>query len=131
MGLPNYNIEQFPIEKLDILHTVGSRWGIRNEKTIRHALSKLFKKSGYKLTKGYYGNKEIDVIVKNDEHILLTITTSATKNDIRNLNKSAEDYQTKVGVEPRLMIASVNIPHTVAREIKESFRKIDILAGYE
>ncbi|MCB1194315.1 MAG: DUF3782 domain-containing protein, partial [Leptospiraceae bacterium] len=111
--------------------TLGSRWGIKNEKTIRNTINALLSKSGYTVTRGYYGDREVDVIIKNGEHILLEITSSALKKDVRNLNKSAEDYQTKVGIEPKLMIAAIYIPPTVMREIVESPRKIEIFTDEE
>lgn len=75
--------------------TLGSRWGIKTENTIRNTIKTLLENSGYTVSRGYYADREIDVIIKNGEHILLEITSSALKKDVRNLNKSAEDYQTK------------------------------------
>ncbi|MCB1190805.1 MAG: DUF3782 domain-containing protein [Leptospiraceae bacterium] len=115
----------------DRFSTLGSRWGIKNEKTIRNTINALLAKSGYTVTRGYYGDREVDVIIKNGEHILLEITSSALKKDVRNLNNSAEDYQTKVGIEPKLMIAAIYIPPTVMREIVDSPRKIEIFTDEE
>ena len=111
--------------------TLGSRWGIKTENTIRNTIKTLLENSGYTVSRGYYADREIDVIIKNGEHILLEITSSALKKDVRNLNKSAEDYQTKVGIEPKLMIAAIYIPPTVMREIVESPRKIEIFTDEE
>ncbi|MCP5498098.1 MAG: DUF3782 domain-containing protein [Leptospiraceae bacterium] len=111
--------------------TLGSRWGIKTENTIRNTIKTLLENSGYTVSRGYYADREIDVITKNGEHILLEITSSALKKDVRNLNNSAEDYKNKVGVEPRLMIASAYISPTVMREIVESPRKIEIFTDEE
>ncbi|MCB1144836.1 MAG: DUF3782 domain-containing protein [Leptospiraceae bacterium] len=115
----------------DQISALGSRWGIQNENTIRNTISALMEKAGYQVSRGYYGDREVDLVIKNGEHILLEITSSALKKDIHNLNKSAEDYLQKTGVDPRLMIAAVYVSPGVMREIVESPRKIEIFSGEE
>ena len=113
------------------ISALGSRWGIKNETTFRNTISALMKKAGYSVSRGYYGDREVDLVIKNGEHILLEITSSALKKDIRSLNLSAEDYFQKTGIEPKLMIAAVYVSPTVMREITESPRKIEIFSGDE
>ena len=113
----------------DQISSLGSRWGIKNETTIRNTISALMKKSGYTVSRGYFGDREVDLVIKNGEHILLEITSSALKKDVRNLNLSADDYLQKVGVEPKLMIAAVYVSPSVMREILDSPRKIEIFSG--
>ena len=113
----------------DQISSLGSRWGIKNETTIRNTVSALMKKSGYTVSRGYFGDREVDLVIKNGEHILLEITSSALKKDVRNLNLSADDYLQKVGVDPKLMIAAVYVSPSVMREILDSPRKIEIFSG--
>ncbi|MCB1143823.1 MAG: hypothetical protein H7A24_03030 [Leptospiraceae bacterium] len=88
-------------------------------------------KAGYTVSRGYYGEREVDLVIKNGEHILLEITSRAVKKDVLNLNKSAEEYFEKVGVEPRLMIASVYVSPSVMQEIVNSPRPIEIFTDEE
>ena len=105
---------------------LGSRWGIMNEKTFRRTVQALLSRAGYTVSKGIYGDREVDVVIKNGEHILLEITSAAVKKDVRNLTRSAEDYFEKTGIEPKLMISAIYIPPTVMREITDSPRRIEI-----
>ncbi len=113
------------------ISALGSRWGIKNEAMLRKTISSLAKEFGYSVSKGFYGNREVDVIIHNGIHILLEVTSSALKKDVRNLNLSAEDYQKKHNIEPRLVLAAVYISPTVMREITESPRRIEVFSGDE
>lgn len=105
---------------------LGSRWEIMNEKAFRRTVQALLSRAGYTVSKGIYGDREVDVVIKNGEHILLEITSAAVKKDVRNLTRSAEDYFEKTGIEPKLMISAIYIPPTVMREITDSPRRIEI-----
>lgn len=113
------------------ISALGSRWGIKNETMIRNTLGNLLKKTGFQVSRGFYGNREVDILIRNEEHILLEITSSAQKKDIRNLNLSAEDYYSKHKIEPRLILAAVYISPAVMKEILTSPRNIDVYSGDE
>ena len=113
------------------ISALGSRWGIKNEAMLRKTISSLAKEFGYSVSKGFYGNREVDIIIHNGIHILLEVTSSALKKDVKNLNLSAEDYQKKHNIEPRLVLAAVYISPTVMREITESPRRIEVFSGDE
>ena len=113
------------------ISALGGRWGIKNETTFRNTISALLSKAGYSVSKGYYGDREVDVVIKNGEHILLEITSAALKKDVRSLNLSADDYFQKTGIQPLLMIAATYVSPTVMREIIDSPRKIEIYSGEE
>jgi hypothetical protein len=68
------------------ISALGGRWGIKNEITFRNTISALLSKAGYSVSRGYYGDREVDVVIKNGEHILLEITSAALKKDVRSLN---------------------------------------------
>ena len=108
------------------ISALGGRWGIKNEATFRNTISALMKKAGYSVSRGYFGDREVDLVIKNGEHILLEITSAALKKDVRTLNLSADDYFQKTGIEPKLMIAAIYVSPTVMREIIDSPRKIEI-----
>ena len=113
------------------ISALGGRWGIKNEATFRNTISALMKKAGYSVSRGYFGDREVDLVIKNGEHILLEITSAALKKDVRTLNLSADDYLQKTGIEPKLMIAAIYVSPTVMREIIDSPRKIEIFTDDE
>ncbi|HMY68460.1 MAG TPA: DUF3782 domain-containing protein, partial [Leptospiraceae bacterium] len=113
------------------ISALGSRWGIMNENTFRRTVHTLLSRAGYTVSKGMYGEREIDIVIKNGEHILLEITSAAVKKDVRNLNRSAEDYFQKTGIEPKLMISSIYISPSVMREITDSPKKIEVFTSEE
>ena len=108
------------------ISALGGRWGIKNEATFRNTISALMKKAGYSVSRGYFGDREVDLVIKNGEHILLEITSAALKKDVRTLNLSADDYLQKTGIEPKLMIAAIYVSTSVMREIIDSPKKIEI-----
>jgi hypothetical protein len=111
------------------ISALGGRWGIKNEATFRSTISALMKKAGYSVSRGYFGEREVDLVIKNGEHILLEITSAALKKDVRTLNLSADDYFQKTGIQPKLMIAAVYVSPLVMRDIIDSPRKIEIYSG--
>ncbi len=113
------------------ISALGSRWGIKNETMLRNTLHNLLKNLGYTVTNGFYGNREIDIIIRNGEHILLEVTSAAKRKDVDHLNLSAEEYASKHNIEPRLVLASVYISPIVMREIVNSPRKIEVYSGDE
>ena len=115
----------------DSIAALGSRWGLQSEQTFRNALQSLLARTGYTVEKGYYGDREVDVVIKNGEHILLEITSALKKKDIASLNRSAEDYFIKENIEPKLMIAAIYISPTVMREIHDSPRPIELFSEEE
>ncbi len=113
------------------ISALGGRWGIKNEATFRNTVSALMKKAGYSVSRGYFGDREVDLVIKNGEHILLEITSAALKKDVRTLNLSADDYFQKTGIEPKLMIAAIYVSPSVMREIIDSPKKIEIFTDDE
>ena len=73
----------------------------------------------------------MDIIIRNGEHILLEITSRLMKKDIPAMNRSADDYRNREGVDPLLMAAAVYISPSVMMEVQESPRKIIIFTDDE
>ncbi len=110
----------------DSLTAIGSRWGIMAESTFRNTVTGLLQDTGYSVATGYYGDREIDIVIKNGAHFIFEITSSMKKSDIMRYVASADDYQSKTGITPRIMVAAIYIPPTVMREIIDAPRKIEI-----
>jgi hypothetical protein len=112
----------------DSISAIGSRWGIMAEDTFRNTIDELLKSAGYTVSCGMYGSREVDIVIRNGEHILLEITSSMKKTDIKKYIASAEDYEKKTGVCPRIMVAAIYISPVVMREIVDAPRKIEIFS---
>ena len=118
-------------ELRDQIAALGSRWGLQTESVFRNTVKSLLDRAGYQVTKGYYGDREVDVVIRNGEHILLEITSSMKKSDIERYNRSAQDYKQKTGIMPRIMVAAIYISPTVMREILDSPIPIEIFSTEE
>ncbi len=106
---------------------LGSRWGPHNEAAFRGTIRRIFRDiEGVTVTKGSYGGREVDVVIRNGEHILLEITARMHKKDIRKLYASADDYREKEGVEPALMVATGYVSPTLMQKIVELERPIEV-----
>ena len=112
----------------DSISALGGRWGIMAEGTFRSAISGLLRDRGYEVTNGVYGGREVDIIIRNGEHILIEVTSSMKKSDIGKIVSSADDYEAKTGISPRIMIAAIYIPPMVMREIVDAKRKVEIFS---
>ncbi len=113
----------------DQIAALGGRWGIYNEGTFRATIQGvLAKMQGIKIKEGYYGNRQVDIIIRNGEHIMLEITSRMHPKDIEKLYLSADDYKQQVGVEPALMVATSYISPRLMQKIMGLERKIDIFS---
>ena len=105
------------VDKMDVtLSAVGSRWGILAESTFRQALRGLFEaRFGVKVSEwitedkvGYvFGHTSIvqmDVVVKNGEHWLIEIKSSASRGDVSTLHRMGVLYEKEKGVKPAKLI---------------------------
>ena len=115
----------------DSISALGGRWGIMAEDTFRNAIGGLLKDRGYSVTRGYYGSREVDIIIRNGEHIMFEITSSMKKTDIGKYIASAEDYEKQTGTKMRIMVAAIYISATVMRELVDAPRKIEIFSAEE
>ncbi len=108
---------------------LGSRWGIYNEGTFRGTIRGLLSKmSGVEVREGYYGDRQVDVIIRNGEHVILEITSRMHPKDINKIYSSADDYKLKEGIEPTLMVATSYISPRLMEKIMGLERKIEIFS---
>ncbi|MDM8524574.1 DUF3782 domain-containing protein [Desulfococcaceae bacterium HSG8] len=113
----------------DKIAALGGRWGICNEITFRSTIRGLLKNmEGITVEEGFYGGRQVDVIIRNGEHIMLEITSRMNSKDIKKLYCSADDYRDKTGTEPKLMVAATYIPPIVMRKIIGLERPIEIFS---
>jgi hypothetical protein len=113
----------------DQITALGSRWGIYNESTFRSAIKGILEKQeGVTITRGFYGGREVDLIIRNGEHILLEKTSRMKFSDIEKIFASGDDYKDKHGVDPLLMVATSYISPKLMHKIADLHRKIEIFS---
>lgn len=108
---------------------LGSRWGIYNEGTFRSTMYGVFKEmEGITVKEGDYGGRQVDVVIRDGEHILLEITSRMHDKDIASLYRSADDYEQQEGVKPKLMVATSYISPKLMQKIMSLSRPIEIFS---
>lgn len=108
---------------------LGSRWGIYNEGTFRSTIRGLFgDMEGIRVEQGEYGDRQVDVIIRNGEHVMLEITSRMHSKDIDKLYRSADDYLDRTGVSPKLMVATSYVAPRLMEKIMGLERKIEIFS---
>ncbi len=113
----------------DQISALGGRWGIYNEGTFRATIQGVLKHvQGVTVQEGFYGERQVDLIIRNGEHIILEITSRMHPKDIEKLYRSADDYREKTGVEPKLMVATSYVSPKLMQKIMGLERKIDIFS---
>ena len=113
----------------DQIAALGGRWGIYNEGTFRSTIRGLLSRTqGVVVREGVYGDRQVDVIIRNGEHVLLEITSRMHPKDIERLYRSADDYQSREGVTPTLMVATSYISPRLMEKIMGLERKIEIFS---
>ncbi|MEW6751123.1 MAG: DUF3782 domain-containing protein [Candidatus Latescibacterota bacterium] len=113
----------------DQIAALGSRWGIYNEGTFRATIRGLLSRTqGVEVRQGVYGDRQVDLIIRDGEHVILEITSRMHAGDIERLYRSADDYRAKEGVEPALMVATSYISPRLMEKIMGLERKIEIFS---
>ena len=102
----------------DQISALGSRWGIYNEGTFSSTIYGVLKEmEAVTVKEGHYGGRQVDVVIRDGEHILLEITSRMYVKDIDNLYRSAQDYEQREGVKPKLMVATTYISPKLMHKI--------------
>ena len=114
------------------LDALGARWGIISEEAFREGMRGVVEnilgvaKVGrwvYHDTAGeVYGRPrvvEVDVVVKDGEHVLVEVKSSISRGDVYEFWRVAELYRRVTGATPRLVIISPYVD-SKARELAES-----------
>ncbi len=95
---------------------LGGRWGIYDEgmfrSTIRGLMSKM---SGVEVREGYYGDRQVDVLIRNGEHAILEITFRMHPKDIKKIYSSADDESAEDYLYPESYFVLLELPEK-ARE---------------
>ena len=104
------------------IRTIGSRWGKETEVTIRKTLQELLLKkleakevSEWKIKdkegKVGFPNSQIqaDLLIRNGQHLLAEIKSSADEAHVDRLYKIGELYAEKVGIVPKLLFVAVTM----------------------
>jgi len=113
----------------DQIAALGSRWGIYAEGTFRSTIRGLLAHTeGVQVRAGEYGGRQVDVVIRNGEHVLLEITSRMLWEDVERLYRSADDYQAREGVVPTLMVATSYISPRLMEKIMGLDRKIEIFS---
>ncbi len=111
---------------------MGSRWGIYTERTFRRTIRRIVRDlDDVTVKEGWYGDRQVDVVIRNGEHILLEITSRMRAKDIDTLYTSADDYRAKEGVEPTLMVATSYISPNLMQKLISLPRPIEIFSYEE
>jgi hypothetical protein len=118
-------------ELRDSISALGSRWGIMTEGTFRATIEGILSRTGYTVERGYYGRREVDVVIKNGDHMLLEICSVLKKSDIPKLIASAEDYEAREGVRPRLLVAATRVPRPISEALRAAPREIELFSWDE
>ncbi|MFH1562019.1 MAG: DUF3782 domain-containing protein [Nitrospirota bacterium] len=114
------------VEKMGMsIRTIGARWGTEAEVTIRKTLQELLLKdlkiaqvSEWKAKdkEGMVGapNAEIqvDLLMRNGEHYLVEIKSSADSAHVERLYKIGQFYTEKIKIKPKLLFVAVTMEKT-------------------
>ncbi len=97
---------------------LGARWDIQTEESVRNMLRGLVEeKFNWKVVKweyfdekgivyGYPSMIEIDIVIRDSEHILVELKSHVRKSDVAEFLRISEIYERKTGIKPSLMIVS-------------------------
>ncbi|MEM1637251.1 MAG: DUF3782 domain-containing protein [Pyrobaculum sp.] len=101
------------------INALGTRWGIVSEEAFRESIKYLVEDllKAYKVSKWTYYDKdgtvyghpsyvEVDVLVRDNEHILVEFKSYADKPDVAELYRIGQLYEKVSGVKPRLLIVA-------------------------
>ena len=107
------------LKGLDLkIEALGSKWGIFSEQSFREGMKSIVEQYfGGEVERwitndeegtvfGHPSKVEVDLIVKDGEHILVEIKSSIHKSDVSKLFREGRLYEKEKGVKPKLVIIS-------------------------
>lgn len=101
------------------ISAIGTRWGVLAEEAFRDALRAILERElGLTVQKWRHLDTdgvvfshpdwvEVDVVIRDEKHILVQIAASATRSDVAGLYRIGQLYEQLYGVKPHLMIVTV------------------------
>jgi hypothetical protein len=116
-----------------LVNAVAHRFGVLSEKGFReamkHVIEEIFgvakvEKWVYNDTEGFVYEKpavvEVDLLIKDNEHILVEIKSRVSRGDVIELHRIGELYKKVTGIKPRLVIVGGFIDRGV-EELAKSY----------
>ncbi|WPL19290.1 hypothetical protein Thiowin_04407 [Thiorhodovibrio winogradskyi] len=86
----------------DQIAELGGRWGIHNEGAFRATIHAVLTKiDGIEMREGDHGDCQVDIIIRNGEHILLEITSRTYAKDIERIFYRVPTTTTRVKASSR------------------------------
>ncbi len=123
-----------------ILTTIAYRFGIISESSFREGMkyvveevlgtakvSRLTMKDEEGLVYGHPSEVEVDVLVRDDQHIIIEVKSRVSKGDVAELYRIGLLYRKRHGIKPRLLIIGAfidKIAKKLARELGVEIRPI-------
>ncbi len=121
----------------DLITALGSRWGIMSEESFRAGLRGIvweyfggsvekwvvYDKEG--VVFGYPESVDVDIVIREGEHLLLEIKSHVRKEDVGALYRKGKLYERKTGVKPGKLIFVTPFIEEDAREACKRL-KIDV-----
>jgi len=122
-------------ELVSKIHALGTRWGLVTEETFRESIKYLIEDllKVYRVEKwiwydsegfvyGYPSWVEVDVLVRNSEHILVEFKSYADRSDISELYRIGQLYEKVTKIKPKLLI----VASAIRKRAKELADKLGI-----
>ncbi|MEM1597804.1 MAG: DUF3782 domain-containing protein [Pyrobaculum sp.] len=107
------------VELTSKINALGTRWGVVSEEAFRESIKYLVEDllRAYKVSRWTYFDKdgavyghpsyvEVDVLVRDNEHVLVEFKSYADKPDVAELYRIGKLYEKVSGVKPRLLIVA-------------------------
>ena len=123
------------------IDSLGARWGLMSEEAFREGLKGVVERYfGGKVEKwvcedkdgfvfGHPSVVDVDVVVRDDEHVLIEVKSNVDKSDVSILLRKGQLYEKVKGVKPKLAIVSPYVDDKAmefAREVGiEVYTKLD------
>jgi len=123
------------------LSAIGARWGVLAEEAFRDAMKSIIEKMfGGRAERWVYHDErgivfgypswvEVDLVVRDGEHVLIEVKSSTSRGDIRELWAVGKLYEEVTGRKPRLAVVSPFIDRR-GRELAEKLG-IELYTGEE
>lgn len=118
-----------------IIGGLGARLGLASEESFRDGLRGLMERYGVKVSKWeYYDSEcvvfrrpsmvEVDVLIRDEEHVLVEIKSSVSKEDVEKFLDKASLYERVKRVKPSLVIISPFVHPKAEEYAKENNVKV-------
>ncbi|PNV77720.1 MAG: hypothetical protein C0200_04720 [Thermoproteota archaeon] len=134
-------LEEEIITTRRVLMIIAHRFGVISEVSFREGMryvveevlgtakvSRLVLRDDEGIVYGHPSEVEVDVLVRDKEHILIEVKSRASKGDVAELSRIGRLYELKEGVKPRLLIIGGFVDEKaldLARNLKVEVRGVE------